>query len=93
MGDSDFFCSTQGTLTFTAQHAYTEQMRIFKPPPIKCNAFINLKERQRAVFILHLSGFKAFDIAQLFKLSIFTVYSHIARAYAKYPLALRFKKH
>jgi len=75
------------------QRVYTERLRIFKPPLIKCEAFIKLRAKQRAVFMLHLTGFKVKTIAQLLNISRFTAYSHIARAYAKYPIALRFKKH
>ena len=87
------FTPTQSTITFTVQHAYTENLRIFKPPPIRCEAFVDLRPKQRAIFLLHLTGFKAKEISQLFKVTVFTVYYHIARSYSKYPTALRFKNY
>ena len=77
----------------TVSHVYTEHLRIYKPPPIKCSAFIDLKPKTRAIFILHLAGFTGKEICQVFGISLFAVYRRIARAYVKYPIALRFKKH
>lgn len=74
------------------QRIYTENLRIFRPPYIKCSAFIKLRPKTRAIFILHLAGFTAKEIRQVLGMTLFSIYHRIARSYIKYPIARRFKK-
>ena len=74
------------------QRVYAEKLTIYRPPPIKCQAFIKLKPKTRAIFILHLAGFTGKEIRQVLGMSLFAIYHRIARAYVKYPIARRFKK-